>query len=146
MPRLAKILMVAAIGLAIGGIGLTLAQPGDLGDGDNETADTTAPTQLDDRDTSVPDDDDEDAPSGDGVATGPEQEDTSTTSSTTASTTSTTAPTDGGSGLGSDGAADADDTSNGLVNTGGESMLAAAAFLALMALALRPRHPGRVSP
>lgn len=152
--------MVVAIALAAAGTGVAIVKPGDLGDDTKtETADPGPDMSTDDTDDdddpvidddpaiSSPDaDDDADADTSSSSTTGSTSSSTSapatsetTTSETTGPETTTTSAPGGQSGFDADGPAQPSDTSDGLADTGGETMILAGAALAVAAVALRRR-------
>ena len=153
MTLASRILLGVAVALLVVGVGLAVFQPGSLRDGSSESAGSTSTTTAITSSTTT------------GLTTtaptttmqATSSTSTSTTSapgstsssSTTApagsSTTTTTAAGGGGTGGGGSGFADGStaepsDTSNGLANTGGRSLIFAGVLAGAAGLALRPRR------
>ena len=135
MQRLTQLLLTAAVLLMVTGIGLAIAQPGDLGGDDGEqvaqpdTSDTTATSVATTSglgaSTTVP-----------GDASGAADPDATAPTTTTAATTATTSA---GSGLGASGGAQSNHTAGGLADTGGESMVIVGLALSGAGLVMRRR-------
>jgi hypothetical protein len=149
-----KVLLIFALVVLAAGIGLAVAQPGSLGGDDDDEA-----AQGRDTTTTVDDTDDTTDDTGDSTSTTSTSTTSSTSSSSSSSSTSapsagdatttttinevedseTTNTTQPGSGLGSSGAAQPGDTSDGLAATGGESLLLVGIALGTAGIAARRR-------
>ncbi len=156
MTLASRILLGVAVALLVVGVGLAVLQPGSLGDGSNESATgtstttavtssttseptTTAPTTTTTSSSTTS------STSAPGGSTTSSSSPSTTTPTGATTTTTTTTASGGGTGGGGSGFADGStaepsDTSDGLANTGGRSLIFAGMLAGAAGLALRPRR------
>lgn len=142
MNRISKVLLLASIALLLTGVGLAVAQPGSLGDDDAEKTDEVA--FQDSSTTAAPSTSATVPPTSTGVTAPPgtlpvASTDPADPTVATPDVTTTSPAVDSGSGLASEGAAEPQDTADGLASTGGTSMILVGVLLGAGAFAFRRR-------